>query len=75
MVKYAITRVDNGTVEYLVLFGYDGGKWVYKFTAGDLFAPIRVWTAHAAYDLINFLSSNFCELRGNLYVEVVDSDV
>lgn len=72
MTKYAITRVDNGSVEYLVMFGYDGGKWIYKFASGDLFAPVCVWTAHAAYDLLNFLSSNFAELRSYLFVEEVD---
>ena len=74
MVKYVITRSVD-ILEYLVMFGYDGGKWVYKFSAGELFAPVSVWTPHAAYDLLNFLSSNFPELRGVLYVEEVDLGV
>ena len=71
MVKYAISRMTDD-LDYLVMFGYDGGKWAYKFASGEFFAPVCVWTAHAAYDLINFLSSNFSELRGQLCVEEIE---
>lgn len=73
MVKYAITRVDNGTVEYLVLFGYDGGRWHARFASGDLFRPVTVMTPHEAYNLLNLLESMDI-YSGSLFVEEVDLD-
>ena len=74
MVKYAIVHVDNGSPEYLVMFGYDGGKWHIRFASGDLFRPVTVMTAHEAYNLLNLIESMDYVHSGSLYVEEVDLD-
>ena len=73
MVKYAIVHVDNGSFEYLVMFGYDGGRWHVRFASGDLFRPVTVMTAHEAYNLLNLIESMRI-YSGSLYVEEVDLD-
>lgn len=73
MVKYAIVHVDNGSPEYLVMFGYDGGRWLVRFASGDLFRPVTVMTAHEAYNLLNLIESMRI-YSGFLYVEEVDLD-
>ena len=73
MVKYAIVHIDNGAPEYLVMFGYDGGRWHIRFASGDLFRPVTVMTAHEAYNLLNLIESMHI-YSGSLFVEEVDLD-
>lgn len=74
MVKYAITHLDNGFCRYLVMFGYDGGKWYCKFAEGDLFRPVTVPTLREAYILLMFIESLRSEYQGVLFVEEVDTN-
>ena len=74
MKKYAIRHTDNGTVHYLVMFGYDGGKWVIQFSSGDLFRPVVLYDQHAAYTLINLIISMYSWYSGSLEVEEIDLD-
>lgn len=74
MRKYAIRHTDNGTVHYLVKFGYDGGKWVVKFSSGDLFRRVALYDRHAAYTLINLIISMYPWYSGSLDVEKIDQD-
>lgn len=74
MKKYAIRHIDNGTVHYLVMFGYDGGKWCIQFSSGDLFRPVTLFDQHSAYTLVNLIVAMHSWYSGSLDVEEVDSD-
>ena len=74
MSKYAVCFVDNGTVHYLVMFGYDGGSWRVEFAPGDLFRPVILYDRHSAYNLINLIESLQYYRDYSLYVEEVDLD-
>ena len=74
MVKYAIADVQDGTFEYLVMFGYDGGKWCIKYASGELFRPVTLNDPHAAYNLINLLNSLHPIHRGILVVDEIEID-
>lgn len=72
MQNYAVCFVDNGTVYYLVLFGYDGGSWRIQFSCGDIFSPVKLQDRHSAYNLLNLIASMYPRYAGSLYVEEVD---
>ena len=72
MRKYLIRKIDNGTVTYLVMFGYDGGIWHNKFASADFFKRIGFFNPHDAYNLVNFFNSMYPFLNGFLDVEEVD---
>ena len=72
MVKYAIRDIDNGSSEYLVMFGYDGGRWHVRFASGDLFRPVTVFTPREAYNLLNLVEVMCPSLR--LDVDEIEMD-